>query len=343
MLQPYRNYSVGNEYRYGFNGQEKSKEVTENTYSAEFWEYDCKTAKRWNLDPVVKNHLSPYAVLDNCPIRFFDPNGDDWFRNNKTGDVIWNSQRGKIGDRRAFKDFKGTDEDNDFTNIGEYYAKYNEKTGNADLYQQDKVIASGKMPSTFKGFENSKYQSLDAFIGGFSALHNANPDFIKSLIIQEVGDQAGKKQWINDPLQMFHPGDYDSKKGIGSKDDARAMHKEKDASLMFANGILSVNKGILWLYKNKGALANKNTNVPSWIQDVFLQYPETFRMAFRYNASYTQIPANFIMCGKKLEAWNTMERAYIYAVRVHNRAVEGKTVYVPTGTAKYNSETEKMK
>jgi hypothetical protein len=338
MLQPLRKYSAGTDYRYSFNGQEKESEINENITTALYWEYDSRIGRRWNIDPVVKNSLSPYSVLDNSPIRFFDVNGDDWFKNNKTGDVIWNAQKGKVGDRRAFKDFKGNDEDNDFTNIGEYYAKYNEKTGLADLYQQDKVIASGKMPSTFKGFENQKFQSLDAFIGGFSALHNANPDFIKSLIIQEVGDQAGKKQWINDPLQMFNPGDYDSKKGIGSKQDARNMHSEKDASLMYANGILSINKGILWLYKTKGTLANKDINIPSWLKDVFLQYPETFRMAFRYNASYTQIPANFIMCGKKLEAWNTMERAYIYAVRVHNRAVEGKSVYVPTGTAKFNSE-----
>ncbi len=92
------------------------------------------------------------------------------------------------------------------------------------------------------------------------------------------------------------------------------------------------------MYGNKRNVANKNTSVPTWFQDAFLKYPETFRMAFRYNASYTQIPANFMMCNKKLVAWNTLERAYIYAVRVHNRTIEGRSVFVSSGTSNFDSD-----
>ncbi|MBW7869184.1 MAG: hypothetical protein H3C31_12780, partial [Brumimicrobium sp.] len=46
-------------------------------YTAEFWEYSPRLGKRWNIDPVVKPHESPYAAFANNPIWFVDPNGAD--------------------------------------------------------------------------------------------------------------------------------------------------------------------------------------------------------------------------------------------------------------------------
>ena len=68
------------EYRYGAaNGQEKVDEISGsgNHYTAEYWEYDSRTLRRWNIDPVVKEHESPYATFANNPIWFSDPNGAD--------------------------------------------------------------------------------------------------------------------------------------------------------------------------------------------------------------------------------------------------------------------------
>ena len=76
MLMPGRKYSNGNQYRYGFNGQEKSDDVTAGNYTALFWEYDSRTGRRWNLDPVLKVGESPYSALSNNPIWRSDPNGD---------------------------------------------------------------------------------------------------------------------------------------------------------------------------------------------------------------------------------------------------------------------------
>ncbi|MGQ3085725.1 MAG: hypothetical protein ACT6RA_01130, partial [Flavobacterium sp.] len=67
-------------YRYGFNGQMKDDEVygVEGTsYTAEYWQYDSRLGRRWNVDPVVKYHESPYAAFANNPIWFADPNGAD--------------------------------------------------------------------------------------------------------------------------------------------------------------------------------------------------------------------------------------------------------------------------
>jgi len=62
------------------NGQENDAEVDGgfgNTYTAEFWEYDARIGRRFNIDPVVKPWESSYAAFSDNPIYFSDPNGDD--------------------------------------------------------------------------------------------------------------------------------------------------------------------------------------------------------------------------------------------------------------------------
>ncbi|QHS58040.1 RHS repeat-associated core domain-containing protein [Chitinophaga agri] len=65
------------EYRYGFNGQEKSSEINGegNSYTAQFWEYDPRIGRRWNVDPVDLHFQSVYSCLDNNPISYIDPDG----------------------------------------------------------------------------------------------------------------------------------------------------------------------------------------------------------------------------------------------------------------------------
>jgi RHS repeat-associated protein len=76
MMQPGRKYSNGSEYRYGFNGQEKSTEITEGLTTAEFWEYDSRIGRRWNIDPKPTVGVSPYGTFSNSPIFNSDPLGD---------------------------------------------------------------------------------------------------------------------------------------------------------------------------------------------------------------------------------------------------------------------------
>jgi RHS repeat-associated protein len=67
------------EYRYGMNTQEKDNEIygEGSSYSAEYWQYDARLGRRWNVDPVMKVHESPYATFANNPVWFVDPNGAD--------------------------------------------------------------------------------------------------------------------------------------------------------------------------------------------------------------------------------------------------------------------------
>ncbi len=67
-------------YRYGFNTQEKVNEVSGkgNHYTAPYWEYDPRTGRRWNLDPVDQVNISNYAAFADNPIWKFDWLGNTW-------------------------------------------------------------------------------------------------------------------------------------------------------------------------------------------------------------------------------------------------------------------------
>jgi len=50
---------------------------TGTSYTSEFWQYDTRTARRWNIDPIVKYDQSGYSAFANNPIWFIDPLGND--------------------------------------------------------------------------------------------------------------------------------------------------------------------------------------------------------------------------------------------------------------------------
>ncbi len=84
---PGRKYSQPNtKYRYGFNGQEKSDDVTAGNYTAEYWEYDSRIGRRWNVDPVYKH--SPYECFAGNPILYSDPSGLDSIKFNKSTTIV---------------------------------------------------------------------------------------------------------------------------------------------------------------------------------------------------------------------------------------------------------------
>jgi len=67
-------------YRYGFGGQEQDNELygQGNSYTAEFWQYDTRLGRRWNVDPLFfkYNFLSPYSSFGNNPLNIVDSQGD---------------------------------------------------------------------------------------------------------------------------------------------------------------------------------------------------------------------------------------------------------------------------
>ena len=69
--------SSTDEYRYqGINGQEEDEEIFKGSYSAEYWNYDSRVGRRWNIDPRPITGISDYACFGNNPIVFTDVKGD---------------------------------------------------------------------------------------------------------------------------------------------------------------------------------------------------------------------------------------------------------------------------
>ena len=82
---PIRTRTNSSDYRFGFNGQEKDNEVygNGNMYTAEYWQYDSRLGRRWNVDPIIKPSLSSFSTFANNPIYFMDIFGLDTIFYNK--------------------------------------------------------------------------------------------------------------------------------------------------------------------------------------------------------------------------------------------------------------------
>jgi hypothetical protein len=81
----------GGDYRFSFNGQEKDDEMYGSpgtSMTAEFWQYDTRTGRRWNMDPVVKTWESPYLTFTGNPVMMIDPNGANAWKPDEKGNLI---------------------------------------------------------------------------------------------------------------------------------------------------------------------------------------------------------------------------------------------------------------
>lgn len=79
MLLPERTYSSDSvTYNFGFSNQMRDDEVYGfgNSYTAEYWQYDSRLGRRWNVDPRPVPSFSPYSCFANNPIWFSDEYGD---------------------------------------------------------------------------------------------------------------------------------------------------------------------------------------------------------------------------------------------------------------------------
>jgi|GEM_PF-5140728 len=98
---PGRVYSTGSEYRYGFNGKEKSDEISSGAITFEARVYDSRIGRFFSRDPRETEYpwQSTYVYFGNCPTSVLDVNGmgggeDDppvkkgtWYRSSAGSDL----------------------------------------------------------------------------------------------------------------------------------------------------------------------------------------------------------------------------------------------------------------
>lgn len=149
-LMPGRSFNPG-EYPFGMNGQRGTDEIAGvgNHYTAEFWEYDPRTGRRWNLDPKPNISISPYAAFANNPICLSDVKGDTTYRFNAKGifQGMANLDQGGIwGSIGANKTVKGADGNKINTWESQRDFKFND---NAEDKKQLNSLEEGQKGITF--------------------------------------------------------------------------------------------------------------------------------------------------------------------------------------------------
>ena len=99
-LPPTGSYTTPNRYLY--NGKELQDDFGLEWYDYGARMYDAQLARFHTVDPLAEDpknniYISPYVYVGNNPITFLDPNGmnRDWFQNELTGDVYYNSKMRK--------------------------------------------------------------------------------------------------------------------------------------------------------------------------------------------------------------------------------------------------------
>jgi RHS repeat-associated protein len=82
MLMPGRRFSAGTNYRYGFNGKEKDRDINSLTaYDYGFRIYNPGIGKFLSVDPLAKQYTewTPFQFAENSPIKFIDLDGQEHY------------------------------------------------------------------------------------------------------------------------------------------------------------------------------------------------------------------------------------------------------------------------
>ncbi|MEM6342944.1 MAG: hypothetical protein AAF927_03655 [Bacteroidota bacterium] len=201
-------------YRFGFQNQERVDEIAGagNHYTAEFWEYSPILGKRWNTDPVVKPHESPYAAFANNPIWFIDPNGADTLDINKNDKGKWtiaNTQTAKGDD--VFR-VKNGDETKTYTfSEGEYGKRFNVlNLENNDKYTLGVYHVSGQDGEGASGFAITPGGTASTKVGSGKRL----PDDTYTLSGTGNGKDQYAYKWVQPLLHTGENGGYVGGRGV---------------------------------------------------------------------------------------------------------------------------------
>jgi hypothetical protein len=158
-------------YRYSFNGQERDDEIAGagNIMTAEFWEYDTRLGRRFNIDPRHFAWESPYSVMGDNPIVNSDIKGDKW----------------KNGHEKEKKDAEGKVKESQ-ENLDNKQKNFNDKYKDVDP-----TSLKGKLRKEYKSDLKEVDKARDKLSGAMYELDLATTKYnAADLVIQEFSKQA---------------------------------------------------------------------------------------------------------------------------------------------------------
>jgi RHS repeat-associated protein len=211
----------GGEYRFSFNGQEQDNEIhgaPGTSMTAEFWQYDTRTGRRCNLDPITSGSISRFATYHNNPIIYIDPRG---LYGTKHAAERQRKRAEKAGFSTTEVSKFGSDQYSfNVSNSDEYFTAINETKWN-NSFSKWKSNSTNKQSVEFKQYESgySYDDSSFGFESGFQAFsgsgHNRNG---------QSSHRAG---------QML---DFGAEGSMGSMDFRVNSHTENGDAELFAGG-----------------------------------------------------------------------------------------------------------
>lgn len=169
------------EYRNGFQKQEKDKELWDGAMYYKYRVEDPRLGRFFSVDPLVAKFegWSSYNFCLDNPLRYVEPDGRaplDWYVNNKTGEYQWIDGNGSQKGYTGVGSFKVTY--NDVKNeLNVYYGKDSKFVKSIDMNQEN-----GK----YKTDEAATFALISAELGG-AFVNNADPT-VQPLIIGAIID-----------------------------------------------------------------------------------------------------------------------------------------------------------
>ena len=256
-------------YRFGFNGQEKSPEIAQNITTAEFWQYDARIARRWNVDPVIKEYESPYAALSGNPIWLMDQNGADT-----------TLPRAGTGRRESITLPDGVDNievyyNNEYTIDGgkqrvnvyngelRSFKHYILGTFNASWY----IYEPGVSP-TFAGYRNEKGETFDEAVKKFNVRVALEYDLDR--FHNWINDPINQVTLIALPLQISRSQLNSGSSSAGNPTVVLKQAVIEESELLVQTELRAVTTQNVFIVTTEGVVLPKGAKIPSeFVQNPF--------------------------------------------------------------------------
>jgi len=184
-------------YKFSMNTQEKEPELGEGVTSAEFWVYDGKLGRRWNVDPKESFSISTYSCFANSPLLYIDLLGDT-IRNGISDRVRATTKNLQL----AEKEFTRLKESHKGDLKERHIRKYEKKSKVKDYRREltlllDYEVKVNNMIETFKQVMRDDYNYFNALKLDIIIDVDPNFNFDSEMTVQQTDIPAKTVQSYN--------------------------------------------------------------------------------------------------------------------------------------------------